>query len=347
MLPRSPTKKESNGKPRSQKRKPSITIRRLAFGRGAGLKGPLRKDASMKKAQAQASDISVVAAVEHSQAHSDDSSSSGDSEQEVQLEATPRGSSKRLRSLFKAKASAGREDNNRLGDDAQDGEQDQPPQNIENLDSKEPQDFMNENIAQSIPPHLRHQFAAATVASIRRLEGDSDRQMIGKVTETMRELLKKPPHSQPTQGPSVDKLLEPEEDEMEQQSQKNKIVAKAQKYIRNGQQKEAIRELAKENLRDIANPKTKNEIIELVTKLFPAASNERLPTIPDDAPRILVSPDEAFKQWLKKAVQKIKASGIDGISTQVLRALQSEEDAVALIAKMIERIINAEVRGEG
>ncbi len=55
-----------------------------------------------------------------------------------------------------------------LGDDAQDGEQDQPPQNIENLDSKEPQDVMNENIAQSIPPHLRHQFAAETVASIRR-----------------------------------------------------------------------------------------------------------------------------------------------------------------------------------
>jgi hypothetical protein len=52
-----------------------------------------------------------------------------------------------------------------------------------------------------------------------------------------------------------------------------------------------------------------------VSKLFPEATNERLPTIPDDAPRVLVSPDETFKQWLKKAVQKIKASGIDGIST--------------------------------
>ena len=93
----------------------------------------------------------------------------------------------------------------------------------------------------------------------------------------------------------------------------------------------------------MTNPKTKSEILELVSKLFPEATNERLPTIPDDAPRVLVSPDEIFKQWLKKAVQKIKASGIDGISTQALRALQMEEDAVAFIAKMIERIINAEV----
>ncbi len=190
MLPRSPTKKENKGIPRFQKRMPSITFRRLAYGRGKGLKGLLRKDTGLKKAQALVSDISVVAAVEKSQSHSEVSSSSGDSEQE--LETTPRGASKRLRSIFKAKASAGRGDNNRLGDDAHDGEQDQPTQNIENLDSKEPQDFMNENIAQSIPPHLRQQFAAATVASIRRLERGSDRQMIEKVTETMRELLKKP-----------------------------------------------------------------------------------------------------------------------------------------------------------
>ncbi len=78
-------------------------------------------------------------------------------------------------------------------------------------------------------------------------------------------------------------------------------------FLRNGQQKEAIGELSKENLKDVTNPKTKIEIIELVTKLFPEATNERLPTIPDDAPRVLVSPDEIFKQWLKKAVQKIKA----------------------------------------
>ena len=92
--------------------------------------------------------------------------------------------------------------------------------------------------------------------------------MIGKVTETMRELLKKPPRSQPAPGPSVDKLLEPEEDAVEQQRQINRIVSKAQKFIRNGQQKEAIRELAKEELKEIADPKTKSEIIELVTNCF-------------------------------------------------------------------------------
>ena len=64
------------------------------------------------------------------------------------------------------------------------------------------------------------------------------------------------------------------------------------------------------------------------------------------APKVIVTvPDEAFKQWLNKTVRKIKASGIDGISTQALRALQAEDEAVAFIAKMIERIVNAEVEG--
>jgi hypothetical protein len=49
---------------------------------------------------------------------------------------------------------------------------------------------MNENIAQSIPTHLRHQFTLATVASIRRFERDTDQQMVENVTETMRELLR-------------------------------------------------------------------------------------------------------------------------------------------------------------
>ena len=103
MQPRSPTKKKkkNNGILRSQITKPSITSRRLALDKGVGQKGALRKDASLKTAQAQAGDISVVAAVEQSQAHNEDSSSSGDSEQE--LETTPRGASKRLRSLFQAK----------------------------------------------------------------------------------------------------------------------------------------------------------------------------------------------------------------------------------------------------
>ncbi len=73
MLPRSPTrkKKKNNGILRSQITKPSITSRRLAFDRGAGLEGTLRKDARLKKAQAQAGGISVVAAVEQSKAHSE------------------------------------------------------------------------------------------------------------------------------------------------------------------------------------------------------------------------------------------------------------------------------------
>ena len=50
-------------------------------------------------------------------------------------------------------------------------------------------------------------------------------------------------------------------------------------FLRNGQQKEAIRELSKENLKDVTNPKTKSEILELGSKLFPEATNERLPTI--------------------------------------------------------------------
>ena len=150
MLPRSPTKKENNGIPRSQIRKPSITSRRLAFDRGAGLKGTLRKDARLKKAQAQAGDISVVAAVEQSQAHNEDSSSSGDSEQE--LETTPRGASKRLRSLFQAKALADRENNKRNGDDDKEGEQDQPPQNSVNLDSKETHAGLHEREHSSINP---------------------------------------------------------------------------------------------------------------------------------------------------------------------------------------------------
>jgi hypothetical protein len=106
MQPRSPTKKKNNGILRSQIRKPSITSRRLAFDKGVGLKGALRKDASLKTAQAQAGDISVVAAVEQSQAHIEDSPSSEEyeheQEQEQELEITPRRANKRLRSLFQA-----------------------------------------------------------------------------------------------------------------------------------------------------------------------------------------------------------------------------------------------------
>ena len=63
-----------------------------------------------------------------------------------------------------------------------------------------------------------------------------------------------------------------------------------------------------------------------------AKADELLPTMPDDAPRVLIAPDSAFRTWLSKAVRKIKASGLDGISTQVFRALLMEDEAVAFIA---------------
>ena len=184
MQPRSPTKKKkNNGILRSQIGKPSITSRRLALDKGVGLKGALKKDASLKTAQAQAGDISVVAAVEQSQAHIEDSPSSEEyeheQEQEQELEITPRRANKRLRSLFQAKTLADRENNKQIGDDDKEGEQDQPSVS---MDSKETLDFMKGNIAQSIPPHLRQKFAAETVASIRRLEWVSDRQMIEEVS---------------------------------------------------------------------------------------------------------------------------------------------------------------------
>jgi hypothetical protein len=77
-----------------------------------------------------------------------------------------------------------------------------------------------------------------------------------------------------------------------------------------------------------------------------AKADELLPTMPHDAPRVLIAPDSAFRTWLSKAVRKIKASGLDGISTQVFRALLMEDEAVAFIAIMIERIVNADVGKE-
>ena len=42
-------------------------------------------------------------------------------------------------------------------------------------------------------------------------------------------------------------------------------------FIRNGQQKEALRELAKEELKDISEVRTKKEVLDLTAKLFPIA----------------------------------------------------------------------------
>ncbi len=122
------------------------------------------------------------------------------------------------------------------------------------------------------------------------------------------------------------------------------ILARALAFIRNGQQSEALRELAKQELKDLSEMRTTEEVLELTAKLFPKAKeDELLPTRPDDAPRVLIAPDAAFKTWLGKAVRKIKASGPDGISTQVFRALLMEDEACAFVANMIERIVNADV----
>jgi hypothetical protein len=134
----------------------------------------------------------------------------------------------------------------------------------------------------------------------------------------MRDLLRKPPRETQhrARGSSKGKTM------VEEAKQKriNSIIARALAFIRNGQQKEALRELAKEELKNIyiSEVRTKKEVLDLTAKLFPMAkADELLPTRPDDAPRVLIAcyaPDSAFRTWLSKAVRKIKASGPDGIS---------------------------------
>ncbi len=122
-------------------------------------------------------------------------------------EATPRSSSKKLNSLFKIRVEA-----QRAGRVEELEQEDDHDHSIERSDGRVPQAYMKENIAQSIPPHLRQQFTLATVACICRFERDTDQQMVENVTKTMRELLRKPPRSQPASGPHEDKHLELTED---------------------------------------------------------------------------------------------------------------------------------------
>ena len=128
-----------------------------------------------------------------------------------------------------------------------------------------------------------------------------------------------------------------QDDEEAKQKRINSIIARALAFIRNGQQKEALRELAKEELKapDISahEVKTKKEVLDLTAKLFPMAkADELLPTRPDYAPRVLIAPDSAFRTWLSKAVRKIKASGPDGyLNTSLSSALLMEDKAVAFI----------------
>ena len=147
-------------------------------------------------------------------------------------------------------------------------QEDDRDHNMERSDGRVPQAYMQKNIAQSIPPHLRHQFTLATVACIRRFERDADQQMHGgechrddegTITEDTARTC-----SQHQDHVHEDKHQELAEDALEQQKQINKILTKAVQFIRNGQQKEAIRELAKEELNTIADPKTKSEILALV-----------------------------------------------------------------------------------
>jgi hypothetical protein len=93
-------------------------------------------------------------------------------------------------------------------------------------------------------------------------------------------------------------------------------------FIRNGQQKEAIRELAKEELKEVSDAKTTREFVDMVAKLFPAAKEDEL--LPKDprTPQKCWLPRMSSSERVRKAVQNIKASGVDGISTQAFRALQ-------------------------
>jgi hypothetical protein len=160
----------------------------------------------------------------------------------------------------------------------------------------------------------------------------------------MRDLLRKPHREIPTQRGEAEQRHDVEEIK---QMRISHILARALAFIRNGQQSEALRELAKQELKDLSETRTTEEVLELTAKLFPKAKeDELLPARPDDAPRVLIAPDAAFKTWLGKAVRKIKASGPDGISTQVFRALLMEDEACAFVASMIERIVNADVEKE-
>ena len=159
----------------------TAATRRLDF--GDVREGQARQEGSSRASRRLAVGVSEVAAETPahwlivSDSESEEEAKEANDPENWAGEAAPRSISKRLRSLFKHRV------------EAQDADKEEQIQDSVNMDSKETLDFMNENIAQSIPPHLRQKFAAATVASIRRLEWDSDRQMIGEVTETMRELL--------------------------------------------------------------------------------------------------------------------------------------------------------------
>ena len=326
--------KEGNRKTNNPLERTSKTAatRRLDF-------GDVKEGQARALAQAQAGGISVMAAVDQSKVHSEseeDSEAKEANEPENWVgEVAPSSISKRLRSLFKTRVDA------QVADKVEELEQAPVvPRDISELVGD-----AGANIAQVIPAHLRQEFSASVVNSIRAQRGQGDgslrKESVEGVMGVMRDLLRKPHREIPTQRGEAEQRHGVEEI---RQMRISHILARALAFIRNGQQSEALRELAKQELKDLSETRTTEEVLELTAKLFPKAKeDELLPTRPDDAPRVLIAPDAAFKTWLGKAVRKIKASGPDGISTQVFRALLMEDEACAFVASMIERIVNADV----
>ncbi len=76
-----------------------------------------------------------------------------------------------------------------------------------------------------------------------------------------------------------------QDDKEAKQKRINNIIARALAFIRNGQQKEALRELAKDDLKDITESKTKKEVLDLTRlsfSLWPRRTScyQRGPTMP-------------------------------------------------------------------
>jgi hypothetical protein len=109
------------------------------------------------------------------------------------------------------------------------------------------------NIAQTVPAHLRQEFSASVVNSIRAQRGQGDgslrKESVEGVMGVMRDLLRKPHREIPTQRGEAEQMHGVEEI---RQMRISHILARALAFIRNGQQSEALRELAKQELKDLS-----------------------------------------------------------------------------------------------
>jgi hypothetical protein len=90
---------------------------------------------------------------------------------------------------------------------------------------------------------------------------------------TMSDLLTKPHREIPTPCMETEQR---QDDEDAKQKRMNNIITRALAFIRNGQQKEALRELAKEELKDISEARTTKGVLDLTAKLFPMAKADEL-----------------------------------------------------------------------